>query len=193
MQTMPDVSPTKWHLAHVTWFFERFVLEAFDDNYQRLNDDYHFLFNSYYYTAGQMHARPKRGLLSRPTLAEVVAYRRHVDAAVGRLLSRRGDDAELRGRVTLGLNHEQQHQELLLTDIKHVFSCNPLQPAVNADLKLAGIRRAWRLRLQRWHNRHPASRREWRRLLFRQRDAAARRVAASASHRHPPGNQRGVP
>ncbi len=137
VQTMADVSPTKWHLAHVTWFFERFVLEAFDENYQRLNDDYHFLFNSYYHTAGQMHARPKRGLLARPTLAEVVAYRRHVDAAVGRLLSRRGDDAELRGRVTLGLNHEQQHQELLLTDIKHVFSCNPLQPAVNADLKVA--------------------------------------------------------
>lgn len=137
VQTMPDVSPTKWHLAHVTWFFERFVLEAFDESYQRLNDDYHFLFNSYYHTAGQMHARPKRGLLARPTLAGVVAYRRHVDAAVGRLLSRRGDDAELRGRVTLGLNHEQQHQELLLTDIKHVFSCNPLLPAVNADLKIA--------------------------------------------------------
>jgi ergothioneine biosynthesis protein EgtB len=132
---MPDVSPTKWHLAHVTWFFERFVLEAFDDSYQRFRDDYHFLFNSYYHTAGQMHARSKRGLLARPTLADIVDYRKHVDAAMNSLLSRHGDNAELQSRVTLGLNHEQQHQELLLTDIKHVFSCNPLQPAVNAALQ----------------------------------------------------------
>jgi len=137
VQTMPDVSPTKWHLAHVTWFFERFVLEAFDDSYQRLSDDYHFLFNSYYHSAGQMHARAKRGLLARPTLADVVDYRKHVDAAMQSLLADRADDAELQSRVTLGLNHEQQHQELLLTDIKHVFSCNPLQPAVNAELKMA--------------------------------------------------------
>jgi ergothioneine biosynthesis protein EgtB len=137
VQTMPDVSPTKWHLAHVTWFFERFVLEAFDDSYRRLSDDYHFLFNSYYQSAGQMHARDKRGLLARPTLAEVLDYRQHVDAAMSALLSGRGDDMELHDRTTLGLHHEQQHQELLLTDIKHVFSCNPLQPAVNAELKTA--------------------------------------------------------
>jgi len=86
VQTMPDVSPTKWHLAHVTWFFERFVLEAGLPGYSRFDDQFHFLFNSYYYTAGQMHARPKRGLLSRPTLTEVLDYRSYVDAAMQQLL-----------------------------------------------------------------------------------------------------------
>src|SRR5210317_1378874 len=95
VQSMPDVSPTKWHLAHVTWFFERFVLEAFAPGYRRFNDDYDFLFNSYYYTAGQMHARPKRGLLSRPTLAEVLRYRAHVNEHMSHLLEERGDDADL--------------------------------------------------------------------------------------------------
>jgi ergothioneine biosynthesis protein EgtB len=134
VQSMPDVSPTKWHLAHVTWFFERFVLESFAPGYRRFDDDYDFLFNSYYYTAGQMHARPKRGLLSRPTLAQVLDYRGHVDEQMLRLLKDRGDDAELAAVVTLGLNHEQQHQELLLTDIKHVLSQNPLQPAFDPEL-----------------------------------------------------------
>ena len=86
VQSMPDVSPAKWHLAHVTWFFERFVLEVFDSDYSRLDDRYDFLFNSYYYSAGQMHARPNRGLLSRPTLAEIMKYRAHVDTAVRSLL-----------------------------------------------------------------------------------------------------------
>jgi len=134
VQTMPDVSPTKWHLAHITWFFERFVLEPHLENYSRLNDDYHYLFNSYYYTAGQMHARPQRGLLSRPTLAEILDYRSHVDTAMLQLLQTRGDDETILQLTALGLNHEQQHQELLLTDIKHVFSCNPLEPAVSASL-----------------------------------------------------------
>ena len=134
VQSMPDVSPTKWHLAHVTWFFERFVLRTHVDGYQCFNDEFDFLFNSYYYTAGQMHTRPKRGLLSRPTLVEVLDYRRHVDEAMCRLLDRRGDDGELSSLTTLGLNHEQQHQELLLTDIKHVLSCNPMRPAANPTL-----------------------------------------------------------
>ena len=134
VQSMPDVSPTKWHLAHVTWFFERLVLEEFISGYQRFDDQYNFLFNSYYYSVGQMHARPKRGMLTRPTLADIVAYRSHVDNAMLELLNERGDDPDIQQRVTLGLNHEQQHQELLLTDIKHVFSCNPLLPAVDADL-----------------------------------------------------------
>ena len=133
VQSMPDVSPTKWHLAHVTWFFERFVLEKHVDDYTRLNDDYDYLFNSYYQTAGEMHARPRRGLLSRPTLSEVLDYRRHVDEAMLRLLES-GIDLDLGFLVTLGLNHEQQHQELLLTDIKHVFSCNPMWPPVNESL-----------------------------------------------------------
>ena len=134
VQSMPDVSPTKWHLAHVTWFFERMVLEEFSPGYQRHNDDFDFLFNSYYYSVGKMHARPQRGLLSRPTLAEVLAYREHVDAAMQALLGSR-DDQALVERVILGLNHEQQHQELLLTDIKHVLSCNPLRPAMASDLE----------------------------------------------------------
>jgi ergothioneine biosynthesis protein EgtB len=133
VQSMPDTSPSKWHLAHITWFFERFVLEEFVANYRRYNEDYHFLFNSYYFTVGQMHARPRRGLLSRPTYEEVIAYRDHVDNAVRDLLAQR-DDQAVAERVMLGLNHEQQHQELLLTDIKHVLSCNPLAPAMNAGL-----------------------------------------------------------
>jgi len=133
VQTMPDVSPTKWHLAHVTWFFERFVLEPNVPGYQRFDEQYHYLFNSYYYTAGQMHARPKRGLLSRPTFDQVLAYRAHVDSAMNDLLQA-APPADVADVVILGINHEQQHQELLLTDIKHVFSCNPMQPAVFAEL-----------------------------------------------------------
>jgi len=137
VQTMPDVSPTKWHLAHTTWFFENFVLEPFCEAYLRHNDHYHFLFNSYYQSEGQMHARPHRGLLSRPTLQEVFDYRRIVDEAVIKLLESSKSGGELKDRLVLGLNHEQQHQELLLTDIKHVFSCNPLEPSVHPALKLA--------------------------------------------------------
>jgi ergothioneine biosynthesis protein EgtB len=134
VQSMPDVSPTKWHLAHITWFFERFVLEAFDNDYRRFNEQFDYLFNSYYYSAGSMHARPKRGMLSRPTLAEVVEYRKHIDDAMRSLLESRGSEEEVSRRVELGLHHEQQHQELLLTDIKHVFSCNPVLPAMNPAL-----------------------------------------------------------
>jgi ergothioneine biosynthesis protein EgtB len=133
VQSMPDVSPTKWHLAHVTWFFEHFILQAHAQNYAHFDDKYHYLFNSYYHTVGSMHARPKRGLLSRPTLARVLDYRRHVDAAMQALLSERATDDTILQLTTLGLNHEQQHQELILTDIKHVFSCNPLRPAARTS------------------------------------------------------------
>ncbi|HEX2139755.1 MAG TPA: ergothioneine biosynthesis protein EgtB [Woeseiaceae bacterium] len=136
VQSMPDVSPAKWHLAHVTWFFERFVLEAHAPGYRRWNDAWHYLFNSYYYTAGEMHGRPERGLLSRPAVGEILGYRKHVDEAMVKLLEH-ADDAEVSARTVLGINHEQQHQELLLTDIKHVFSCSPLQPAVNPELSAA--------------------------------------------------------
>ncbi|MEJ2258180.1 MAG: DinB family protein, partial [Woeseiaceae bacterium] len=135
VQSMPDVSPTKWHLAHTSWFFERFLLQEQSDDYIPFHDAYDYLFNSYYYTVGQMHRRPERGLLSRPTVGEIMNYRRHVDEAMSRLLANRGDDPELAFLVTLGLNHEQQHQELMLTDIKHVFSCNPLKPALVDDLR----------------------------------------------------------
>lgn len=134
VQSMPDVSPTKWHLAHVTWFFERFVLEGHLPNYSRFDDRYHYLFNSYYYTAGQMHTRADRGLLSRPTLRQILDYRSYVDTAVQQLLQTDAMNDDVNQLITLGLNHEQQHQELLLTDIKHVFSCNPLQPPVSRSL-----------------------------------------------------------
>jgi len=134
VQSMPDVSPTKWHLAHVTWFFERFVLEPGLRDYARFDDQFHYLFNSYYYTAGQMHARPKRGLLSRPTLTQVLDYRSYVDTAMQQLLQTDAADEHIIKVITIGLNHEQQHQELLLTDIKHVFSCSPLRPPVSRSL-----------------------------------------------------------
>ncbi len=137
VQSMPDASPTKWHLAHVSWFFERFVLEPGLPNYTRFDDHYHYLFNSYYYTAGQMHARPKRGLLSRPTLAEILDYRSYVDTAMQQLLQAGAADERIIKVIAIGLNHEQQHQELLLTDIKHVFSCNPLRPPAPCTLDTA--------------------------------------------------------
>ena len=136
VQTMPDVSPTKWHLAHVTWFWERFVLQAHVAGYKVFNDGYDFILNSYYYTAGQMYPRPNRGLLARPTFVEVLDYRNHADAAMQALLLERGDDPEVAFLVEVGLNHEQQHQELLLTDVKHVFAANPMQPAMNPNLEL---------------------------------------------------------
>ena len=128
VQSMPDASPTKWHLAHTTWFFERFVLGRGGDGPAPLHPEWHFLYNSYYQSAGPMHTRSERGLLTRPTLAEVCAYRARIDAQV---LARFDApiDAQLDFLITLGLHHEQQHQELMLTDLKHLFSCNPLQPA----------------------------------------------------------------
>jgi ergothioneine biosynthesis protein EgtB len=128
VQTMPDVSPTKWHLAHVSWFFETFLLSPFAPDYRPFDQRYAFLFNSYYVQAGARHCRARRGEITRPTLAEVMAYRAHVDEAMVRLLQA-DDRPELMRRLEIGLNHEQQHQELLLTDIKHVLSNNPLKPA----------------------------------------------------------------
>jgi ergothioneine biosynthesis protein EgtB len=127
-QSMPDASPAKWHLAHTTWFFETMVLAAYDPHYQPFNPRYAFLFNSYYETLGARHARPKRGLLTRPTLDEIERYRAHVDAEIEQLLAAQPDPQVL-GLVELGCHHEQQHQELLLTDILHLFAENPLQPA----------------------------------------------------------------
>jgi len=127
-QSMPDASPAKWHLAHTTWFFEEFLLARFVPGYRRFGEGWNFLFNSYYQTVGPMHARPQRGLLTRPTLQEVADYRSHVDDAMCALLVDCGGEHDVMERVALGLNHEQQHQELLLTDIQHLFSLNPLQP-----------------------------------------------------------------
>jgi len=128
VQSMPDVSPTKWHRAHTTWFFETFVLAPHRPGYEPYDERYRMLFNSYYEAVGPKHARTERGLITRPGAAEVGEYRRHVDRAVLDLLG--GDvDPEVEALVELGRHHEQQHQELLLMDAKHVLSCNPLQPA----------------------------------------------------------------
>jgi ergothioneine biosynthesis protein EgtB len=126
VQSMPDVSPTKWHLAHTSWFFETFVLRPHLPGYRELDPAYAFLFNSYYVQAGERHCRAQRGYISRPTVAEVFAYRRHVDQAMQVLLE--DPPAAVEPLVEMGLHHEQQHQELMLTDIKHVFSVNPLRP-----------------------------------------------------------------
>jgi ergothioneine biosynthesis protein EgtB len=127
IQSMPDASPVKWHLAHSSWFFENLILNQ-DTGYVPFDSHFAFLFNSYYEALGPRHPRARRGLLTRPALDKVMAYRRHVDAAMESLLLRL-DDASVTARIRLGLHHEQQHQELILTDIKHAFFCNPLLPA----------------------------------------------------------------
>jgi ergothioneine biosynthesis protein EgtB len=127
VQSMPDVSPTKWHRAHVTWFFETFILTEYEDGYVPYDDAYAYIFNSYYETVGARHPRPERGLLSRPGVEEIAAYRSSVDRAMQPLL-REPTQPGLADLITLGLHHEQQHQELLLMDIKHVLSKNPLHP-----------------------------------------------------------------
>jgi ergothioneine biosynthesis protein EgtB len=128
IQSMPDASPAKWHLAHTTWFLETFVLRDFVEGYAAFNPAYAYLFNSYYEAEGARHARPRRGMLARPSLDEVLAYRAHVDAAVmlaWPLLPQRAHDL-----IELGCHHEAQHQELLLTDVLHAFAQNPMLPAV---------------------------------------------------------------
>lgn len=135
IQSMADVSPPKWHLAHTTWFFETFLLVPYLANYQVFHPQYGYLFNSYYETVGQRHPRPQRGLLSRPSVEEVYQYRAYVDAAMRSLLSQSADCPEVVALVELGLHHEQQHQELLLTDIKHILALNPLRPAYRVDLQ----------------------------------------------------------
>ncbi|RUO66310.1 ergothioneine biosynthesis protein EgtB [Pseudidiomarina planktonica] len=129
LQSMPDASPTKWHLAHTTWFFETFLLQPHLSGYQPFNEAYQYLFNSYYETVGERHPRPQRGLLSRPLLTEILDYRAHVDAGMQRLLAT--PTSEIESAVTIGLHHEMQHQELLQTDIKHALSLNPY--ALNLD------------------------------------------------------------
>jgi ergothioneine biosynthesis protein EgtB len=130
VQSMPDVSPTKWHLAHTTWFFETFVLKTWMPGYQPIAPQYAYLFNSYYNAAGDMHRRDLRGLISRPTVAETYRYRASVDERVVELIESADDELlnEIEPVLVLGFNHEQQHQELLVTDIKHVFAQNPLYP-----------------------------------------------------------------
>ena len=145
-QSAEFASPGKWHLAHTTWFFEQFVLAAHGTGYRRFDERFGFLFNSYYNAVGARHERPRRGLLTRPTLAEVLAYRAHVDHAMADFLGGRVAD-DVGALVELGLHHEQQHQELILTDLLHLFAQNPLRPAVRAP---AARRRRPAARGRRW-------------------------------------------
>jgi ergothioneine biosynthesis protein EgtB len=138
IQSMPDASPAKWHRAHTTWFFEQFLLVPHVPGYKIFDERFAYLFNSYYVSAGPRHARTQRGLITRPGASEVARFRAHVDAAVGRLIEN-ASVAELRKLipiVEIGLNHEQQHQELLITDILHAFAQNPTWPAYDADWKM---------------------------------------------------------
>jgi ergothioneine biosynthesis protein EgtB len=139
VQSMPDASPVKWHLAHTSWFFETFVLEPGLPGFTPYRDAFRVLFNSYYVAVGPRHPRPERGLLSRPSLEEVMAYRASVDERMQALFARHPErSARLADVIELGVNHEQQHQELILTDVKHALSLNPLLPAYQAARARAG-------------------------------------------------------
>jgi ergothioneine biosynthesis protein EgtB len=137
IQSIVQTSPPKWHIAHVSWFFEAFVLPCFNPAYKPYHPLFDYIFNSYYYTHGMMHPRPKRGLLSRPTVKDVYRYRAHVNQQMHQLMESvaEKDWGDLAFRVILGLNHEEQHQELLLMDVKHNFWSNPLKPSYRDDLK----------------------------------------------------------
>ncbi len=139
VQSMADCSPTKWHRAHTTWFFETFLLARFAPGYSVFDPSYGYLFNSYYEAVGPRHPRPERGLLSRPGVAEIAGYRRHVDEAMERLIAalEAAIWREAAALLELGLQHEQQHQELILMDIKHALSLNPLQPVYRAQAPAA--------------------------------------------------------
>jgi ergothioneine biosynthesis protein EgtB len=128
LQAMPDVSPAKWHLAHTTWFFETFLLQPYQSGYTVFHPGFGYLFNSYYEALGNRHPRPQRGLISRPTVAEVYRYRQVVDEAMGQLLRDSAGHEDRLALIQLGLHHEQQHQELLLMDLKYNFWVNPLRP-----------------------------------------------------------------
>jgi ergothioneine biosynthesis protein EgtB len=129
LQSMPDASPVKWHLAHTSWFFETFLLQPHRPGYRVFHPQFAYLFNSYYNAVGERLARAQRGVLSRPSVAEVLAYRQHIDAALQPLLAEQPPGSPLAELAILGLNHEQQHQELILTDLAHGLACNPLRPA----------------------------------------------------------------
>lgn len=129
LQSMPDASPVKWHLAHTTWFFETFILEHFSKDHAPFHPAYRYLFNSYYNAIGEQYPRARRGLLSRPPLDDILRYREHVNAHMTRLLADQALNGDALAVLELGLNHEQQHQELILTDFKHLLSLNPLSPS----------------------------------------------------------------
>ena len=150
LQSMPDASPAKWHLAHLTWFFETFVLEKFERGFKPFDASFRVLFNSYYNGVGVKYPRPRRGLISHPSLAQVLDYRAQVNERVLDVLAKapKTSQNELAQLITLGLHHEQQHQELLLTDIKHALSFNPQRPAYAKRWPLTGTSP----QPQRWHS-----------------------------------------
>jgi len=137
VQPIEDVSPPKWHLAHTTWFFEKVILEKFEANYKPYDPTYHFLFNSYYQSFGERWQRTMRGVLSRPTVREVLAFRKAINERMTNLIETCSDQdlPEIGRLITIGVNHEQQHQELLVTDIKYIFANNPLSPVYNSIIK----------------------------------------------------------
>ena len=139
IQSMPDASPVKWHLAHTTWFFETFIVSKAAPERAPFHPAFRVLFNSYYNAVGEKHPRPQRGLLSRPSLDEVLAYRAHVEDALLELIAANRLDAAMLRLVELGIQHEQQHQELILTDLKHMLSCNPLKPVYRKTWPLTSI------------------------------------------------------
>lgn len=135
LQSMPETSPLKWHLAHTTWFFETLVLEAHEPGFEPVDARFRSLFNSYYQGVGPQHPRPERGLISRPSLEEVMRYRAQVDQRLQHLLEEKATGREVLNLITLGMHHEQQHQELMLTDLLHAFSRNPLRPAIRSEAR----------------------------------------------------------
>ena len=146
-QSMPDASPVKWHLAHTTWFFETFILEKHEPAFKPFNAQFRVLFNSYYNAVGAKHPRPERGMLTRPALDEVLAYRSNVDTRLQELLQgKAGSNTAVLDLLTLGINHEEQHQELIITDVKHLLSRNPLAPAYAQRWPLTPVR----ARRMRW-------------------------------------------
>ena len=205
VQSCPEASPVKWHLAHTTWFFETFVLSEFLPGYESFNPDFHWLFNSYYNSLGEMPEKKLRASFSRPPLLDILAYRAHVDGAVQRLLETPSEfetnDASLT-RIALGLEHEQQHQELSITDIKHALFTNPLHPAYKAEARFRGRdqhRSAGGMGSVLWRSDsdrvHSAQRRGQlvSGLLFRQRNSAPHRLSSTFRIGDSRGDLRGVP
>ena len=190
IQSMPDVSPPKWHLAHTTWFFETFILAPNLPGYRPFHPRYGYLFNSYYNQIGPFHARARRGLLARPTTDEVLAYRAHVDRHLTALLDTldAAGWARLTPLLELGLNHEQQHQELLLMDVKHNFHANPLRPAYREDLPQTAADTAAAVNFLSCDGGMVRDRTRRAGLRLRQRNTAPPRFPAAVSSGRSPGH-----
>ena len=195
VQSMPDVSPTKWHLAHTSWFFETFILKVWMPGYRPENPQYAYLFNSYYNAAGDMHRRDLRGLISRPTLSDTYRFRSSIDQHIEELLGRAEEEllVEMEPVFTIGLHHEQQHQELLVTDIKHVFAQNPLHPVYRERDELTRAAPGCSGELCRLPGNDSRNRARRARFQLRQRRTAASRAGSRFLARDPPGDEWRIP